>query len=107
MCQDASSYVEKRLVKLLEAGVVSALVCMVKQESPALTEACRECIARYENGHESISLSHFCGLTLRIFLMNIPRQGVFGFGGTAGRQRHSGGTGWRKGRALSLACTWI
>ncbi|KAI2648510.1 hypothetical protein H4Q32_018631 [Labeo rohita] len=31
---------------LLEAGVVSALVCMVKQESPALTEACRECIAR-------------------------------------------------------------
>uniref|UniRef100_A0A669C5Q4 Unc-45 myosin chaperone A n=1 Tax=Oreochromis niloticus TaxID=8128 RepID=A0A669C5Q4_ORENI len=44
--KDAPSYVEKRLVKLLEAGVVSALVCMVKQESPALTEACRECIAR-------------------------------------------------------------
>lgn len=37
---------EKRLVKLLEADVVSALVCMVKQESPALTEACRESIAR-------------------------------------------------------------
>lgn len=36
-------------MKLLEAGVVSALVCMVKQESPALTDACRECIARYEN----------------------------------------------------------
>uniref|UniRef100_A0AAQ4Q9L4 Unc-45 myosin chaperone A n=1 Tax=Gasterosteus aculeatus aculeatus TaxID=481459 RepID=A0AAQ4Q9L4_GASAC len=32
--------------KLLETGVVSALVCMVKQESPALTEACRDCIAR-------------------------------------------------------------
>lgn len=44
--QDAPSYVEKRLKKLLEAGVVSALVCMVKQESPALTDACRECIAR-------------------------------------------------------------
>uniref|UniRef100_A0A7N6AC26 UNC-45/Cro1/She4 central domain-containing protein n=1 Tax=Anabas testudineus TaxID=64144 RepID=A0A7N6AC26_ANATE len=44
--KDAPSYVEKRLVKLLEAGVVSALGCMVKQESPALTEACRECIAR-------------------------------------------------------------
>ncbi|KAL2093615.1 hypothetical protein ACEWY4_010927 [Coilia grayii] len=44
--KDAASYVEKRLVKLLEAGVVSALVCMVKQESPALTESCRECIAR-------------------------------------------------------------
>lgn len=38
---------EKRLVKLLEAGVVSALVCMVKQESPALTDTCRECIARF------------------------------------------------------------
>ncbi|CAB1313662.1 unnamed protein product [Coregonus sp. 'balchen'] len=44
--KDAHSFVEKRLMKLLEAGVVSALVCMVKQESPALTETCRECIAR-------------------------------------------------------------
>uniref|UniRef100_A0A3Q3EPN7 Unc-45 myosin chaperone A n=1 Tax=Kryptolebias marmoratus TaxID=37003 RepID=A0A3Q3EPN7_KRYMA len=44
--KDAPSFVEKRVFKLLEAGVVSALVCMVKQESPALTEACRECIAR-------------------------------------------------------------
>uniref|UniRef100_A0A3B3U926 Unc-45 myosin chaperone A n=1 Tax=Poecilia latipinna TaxID=48699 RepID=A0A3B3U926_9TELE len=44
--KDAPSFVEKRLGKLLEAGVVSALVCMVKQESPALTEACREFIAR-------------------------------------------------------------
>ncbi|KAK5902486.1 hypothetical protein CesoFtcFv8_007732 [Champsocephalus esox] len=44
--KDATSYVEKRLGKLLEAGVVSALVCMVKKESPALTEACREGIAR-------------------------------------------------------------
>lgn len=46
LTQDAPSFVEKRLKKLLDAGVVSALVCMVKQESPALTEACRECIAR-------------------------------------------------------------
>ncbi|XP_061678041.1 protein unc-45 homolog A isoform X2 [Syngnathoides biaculeatus] len=44
--KDAASYVEKRLTKLLEAGAVSALVCMVKHESPALTDACRECIAR-------------------------------------------------------------
>ncbi|KAL0968421.1 hypothetical protein UPYG_G00266650 [Umbra pygmaea] len=44
--KDAPSFVQKRLTKLLEAGVVSALVCMVKQESPALTESCRECIAR-------------------------------------------------------------
>ncbi|XP_072290917.1 protein unc-45 homolog A [Eucyclogobius newberryi] len=44
--KDAPSFVEKRLVKLLDAGVISALVCMVKNESPALTEACRESIAR-------------------------------------------------------------
>uniref|UniRef100_A0AAY4BG94 UNC-45/Cro1/She4 central domain-containing protein n=1 Tax=Denticeps clupeoides TaxID=299321 RepID=A0AAY4BG94_9TELE len=44
--KDAQSFVEKRLLKLLQAGVVSALVCMVKQESPALTDACKECIAR-------------------------------------------------------------
>ncbi|XP_036399618.1 protein unc-45 homolog A-like [Megalops cyprinoides] len=44
--KDAQPFVQKRLAKLLEAGVVSALVCMVKQESPALTEACRECISR-------------------------------------------------------------
>ncbi|KAI1889768.1 hypothetical protein AGOR_G00166330 [Albula goreensis] len=44
--KDAPSFVQQRLAKLLEAGVVSALVCMVKQESPALTEACRECISR-------------------------------------------------------------
>ncbi|XP_069018591.1 protein unc-45 homolog A isoform X1 [Embiotoca jacksoni] len=44
--KDAPAFVEKRLAKLLEAGVVSALVCMVKQESAALTEACKECIAR-------------------------------------------------------------
>ncbi|XP_046890195.1 protein unc-45 homolog A [Hypomesus transpacificus] len=44
--KDSPSFVEKRLSKLLEAGVVSALVCMVKHESPALTESCRECIAR-------------------------------------------------------------
>ncbi|MBN3308929.1 UN45A protein, partial [Amia calva] len=44
--KDAQPFVEQRLSKLLEAGVVSALVCMVKQESPALTESCKECIAR-------------------------------------------------------------
>ncbi|XP_066524105.1 protein unc-45 homolog A [Hoplias malabaricus] len=44
--KDAQPFVEKRLIKLLEAGVVSALVCMVKQESPTLTETCKECIAR-------------------------------------------------------------
>uniref|UniRef100_A0AAY4BLY3 UNC-45/Cro1/She4 central domain-containing protein n=1 Tax=Denticeps clupeoides TaxID=299321 RepID=A0AAY4BLY3_9TELE len=44
--KDAQFFVEKRLLKLLQAGVVSALVCMVKQESPALTDACKECIAR-------------------------------------------------------------
>lgn len=30
-------------------------------------------------------------------------QGLFGFGGKTGRQRHSGGTGWRKGMAPQQA----
>ncbi|KAG5849102.1 protein unc-45 homolog A-like [Anguilla rostrata] len=44
--KDAPPFIQQRLAKLLEAGVVSALVCMVKQESPALTDACRECVSR-------------------------------------------------------------
>ncbi|KAA8590489.1 hypothetical protein FQN60_014423 [Etheostoma spectabile] len=63
--KDAPSYVEKRLMKLLEAGVVSALVCMVKQESPALTDACRDCIARFSVN----AISHG-----RVFLALVERQ---------------------------------
>ncbi|XP_067829568.1 protein unc-45 homolog A-like isoform X2 [Heptranchias perlo] len=44
--KDKSKYVGKRITKLLKAGVVSALVCMTKKESPALTDSCKEMIAR-------------------------------------------------------------
>lgn len=30
--------------------------------------------------------------------INLSSKGVLGFGGATGRQRHRGGTGWRKGR---------
>lgn len=71
---------EKRLGKLLEAGVVSALVCMVKQESPALTEACREFIARYQQKKQTFFFGQFfCRFfyTLcpcRVFLALVDRQ---------------------------------
>ncbi|XP_048473017.1 protein unc-45 homolog A-like [Rhincodon typus] len=44
--KDKPKYVQKRIGKLLKAGVVSALVCMTKKESPALTDSCKEMIAR-------------------------------------------------------------
>lgn len=37
----------RRVRKLLAAGVVSALTCMVKSENTALSPACRELISRY------------------------------------------------------------
>lgn len=36
-----------RVKKLLAAGVVSALTCMVKTDSPVLTNASRELLARW------------------------------------------------------------
>ncbi|XP_069840305.1 protein unc-45 homolog A [Dendropsophus ebraccatus] len=44
--KDKKEFVEARVCKLLAAGVVSALACMVKNESPALTESSRELISR-------------------------------------------------------------
>ncbi|KAG9489197.1 protein unc-45 homolog A isoform X2 [Eleutherodactylus coqui] len=44
--KDKKEFVEARVCKLLVAGVVSALVCMVKNESPALTDSSRELISR-------------------------------------------------------------
>ncbi|XP_069481295.1 protein unc-45 homolog A [Ambystoma mexicanum] len=44
--KDKKDFVVTRIQKLLAAGVVSALACMVKNESPALTESCRELISR-------------------------------------------------------------
>lgn len=45
--QDKPDFVRRRVRKLLTAGVVSALACMVKSENPALTSSCRELISRY------------------------------------------------------------
>lgn len=44
--QDKPEFVRQRVRKLLAAGVVSALTCMVKSESPSLSPACRELISR-------------------------------------------------------------
>ncbi|XP_035758173.1 protein unc-45 homolog A [Egretta garzetta] len=45
--KDKPDFVKRRVRKLLTAGVVSALACMVKSENPALTNSCRELISRY------------------------------------------------------------
>ncbi|XP_075063928.1 protein unc-45 homolog A [Mixophyes fleayi] len=44
--KDKKEFVETRVCKLLAAGVVSAMACMVKNESPALTDSSRELISR-------------------------------------------------------------
>ncbi|KYO41897.1 unc-45-like protein B [Alligator mississippiensis] len=44
--KDKPDFVRRRVQKLLAAGVVSALACMVKSETPALTSSCRELISR-------------------------------------------------------------
>ncbi|NWT06794.1 UN45A protein, partial [Mionectes macconnelli] len=44
--KDKPEFVKRRVRKLLVAGVVSALACMVKSENPALTNSCRELISR-------------------------------------------------------------
>ncbi|XP_025068271.1 protein unc-45 homolog A [Alligator sinensis] len=44
--KDKPDFVRRRVQKLLAAGVVSALTCMVKSETPALTSSCRELISR-------------------------------------------------------------
>uniref|UniRef100_G1RNQ9 Unc-45 myosin chaperone A n=1 Tax=Nomascus leucogenys TaxID=61853 RepID=G1RNQ9_NOMLE len=44
--KDKPSFVRARVKKLLAAGVVSAMVCMVKTDSPVLTSSCRELLSR-------------------------------------------------------------
>ncbi|XP_073917862.1 protein unc-45 homolog A isoform X3 [Castor canadensis] len=44
--KDKSSFVRARVKKLLAAGVVSAMTCMVKTENPVLTNSCRELLSR-------------------------------------------------------------
>ncbi|XP_039113433.1 protein unc-45 homolog A [Hyaena hyaena] len=44
--KDKPGFVRARVKKLLAAGVVSAMTCMVKTESPVLTNSCRELLSR-------------------------------------------------------------
>uniref|UniRef100_A0A452TT42 Protein unc-45 homolog A n=1 Tax=Ursus maritimus TaxID=29073 RepID=A0A452TT42_URSMA len=44
--KDKPAFVRARVKKLLAAGVVSAMTCMVKTESPVLTGSCRELLSR-------------------------------------------------------------
>ncbi|XP_007479368.1 protein unc-45 homolog A isoform X3 [Monodelphis domestica] len=44
--KDKPGFVRSRVKKLLSAGVVSALTCMVKNENPVLTNSCRELLSR-------------------------------------------------------------
>ncbi|XP_068131357.1 protein unc-45 homolog A isoform X2 [Hyperolius riggenbachi] len=44
--KDKKEFVEVRIGKLLAAGVVSALACMVKNENPALPDSSKELISR-------------------------------------------------------------
>lgn len=44
--QDKKDFVVKRVKRLLKAGVVSALACMVKADSAILTDQSKELIAR-------------------------------------------------------------
>lgn len=44
--KDKPSFVRARVKKLLAAGVVSAMTCMVKTDSPVLTGSCRELLSR-------------------------------------------------------------
>ncbi|XP_025248375.1 protein unc-45 homolog A isoform X3 [Theropithecus gelada] len=46
LSRDKPSFVRARVKKLLAAGVVSAMACMVKTESPVLTSSCRELLSR-------------------------------------------------------------
>uniref|UniRef100_H0WSQ7 Protein unc-45 homolog A n=2 Tax=Otolemur garnettii TaxID=30611 RepID=H0WSQ7_OTOGA len=44
--KDKPSFVRARVKKLLAAGVVSAMTCMVRTENPVLTNSCRELLSR-------------------------------------------------------------
>ncbi|EPY75019.1 protein unc-45 A-like protein [Camelus ferus] len=44
--KDKPSFVRARVKKLLAAGVVSAMTCMAKTDSPVLTSSCRELLSR-------------------------------------------------------------
>lgn len=44
--QDKKDFIEMRVKRLLKAGVISALACMVKADSAILTDQTKELLAR-------------------------------------------------------------
>lgn len=44
--QDKKDFVDMRVKRLLKAGVISALACMVKADSTVLTDQTKELLAR-------------------------------------------------------------
>lgn len=46
--QDKKDFIEKRVKRLLKAGVTSALAVMVKADNSILTEQSKEMLARYK-----------------------------------------------------------
>lgn len=67
---------KRRVRKLLTAGVVSALACMVKSENPALTNSCRELISRYRGQGQGRGS---CPLRLLVPPANLVPVGSPGF----------------------------
>lgn len=49
--QDKKDFVEKRVKRLLKAGVTSALAVMVKADNSILTDQSKEMLARWESKH--------------------------------------------------------
>lgn len=78
--QDKPDFVKRRVRKLLTAGVVSALACVVKSENPALTNSCRELISRYgaEHGGSCLEFALPAGLVLLVNPGFWEQKGVCG-----------------------------
>lgn len=49
--QDKKDFIEKRVKRLLKAGVISALAVMVKADNSILTDQTKEMLARWERKH--------------------------------------------------------
>lgn len=49
--QDKKDFIEKRVKRLLKAGIISALAVMVKADNSILTDQTKEMLARWERKH--------------------------------------------------------
>jgi len=55
--QDKKDFIEKRVKRLLKAGIISALAVMVKADSTILTSHTKEMLSRWEGTHVGTSSS--------------------------------------------------